>query len=269
MKSSTILIFSGVFLLASCNKNDKREQKNEWLPDVTNSDHGPVKQKEFTGDFDKVEVSQAIEAEIIKSDIEKVIISAPENIIDEVLVENNGGELHIHYKRGFRVINSTKVKAKIYAKDFTKLAANSAAVIVVKDEFTQDKTDLEMSSSGEISGKLEANEFTIDAESSGSFTGKIWAVNLSVEASSGGTVEVSGKAKNADLKASSGSDIAAKGMTADFVKAESSSGAGIEVGVASKFEGHASSGGSVNGIKKGNVTTVSKEESSGGSVSLQ
>lgn len=58
-------------------------------------------------------------------------------------------------------------------------------------------------------------------------------------------------------------------MIADFVRAESSSGAGIEVGVASRFEAHASSGGSVNGIKKGNVTTVSKEESSGGSVSLQ
>ncbi|WP_144283512.1 head GIN domain-containing protein [Chryseobacterium echinoideorum] len=269
MKCSAILLFSGLVLMASCNKNDNREQKNNWLPDITNSDHGPLKQKEFAGDFDEIEVSQAIEAEVIKSDVEKVVISAPANIIDEVLVDNDGTELHIHYKRGFRVINSTKVKAKIYTKDFIKLVANSAADIVVKDQFTQDKTDLEVSSSGQISGKLEANELTIDAASSGSFTGKIWAVNLSVEASSAGTVEMSGKAKSAELKASSGSDISAKEMTADLVKAESSSGASIEVGVVSKFEGHASSGGSVNGIKKGNVTTIAKEESSGGSVSLQ
>lgn len=269
MKYSAILLFSGFILLSSCKKNDSKEKESDWLPNVTRSDHGPSKTKEYTGDFDEIEISQAIEAEIIKSDVEKVVISAPENIINEILVENDGKELYIHYKKGFRVINNTKVKAKIYARDFSKLEANSAATIVVRDQFTQDKTDLEISSSGHISGKLEANEFKIDVGSSGSFKGNIWAVNLEVEAASSATVEMSGKAKTATLKASSGSDISAKNLLADLVKGESSSGANIEVGVVSQFEGSASSGGSLKGIKKGNVNVVSKEESSGGSVSLQ
>ncbi|WP_435522629.1 hypothetical protein [Chryseobacterium indoltheticum] len=66
-----------------------------------------------------------------------------------------------------------------------------------------------------------------------------------------------------------GSGISAKDVIAENVKAEASSGASVEIGVSSKFEGHASSGGSVKGIKKGNVTTVTKEESSGGSVDIQ
>ncbi|OBW42064.1 hypothetical protein AB670_01582 [Chryseobacterium sp. MOF25P] len=269
MKYTAILLLSGLVIFTSCKKNENKEGKSTWLPDVTNKDHGSLKQKEFKGDFDEIEVSQAIEAEIIKSDVEKVVISAPANIIDEVLVDNKGGELHIHYKTGVRVMNTNNVKAKIYAKDFKKLEANSAAIIIVRDQFTQEKTDVEISSAAHISGKLEANDLDIDAGSSATFKGQIWAVNLTVEASSAADVTISGKTKNANLTSSSGSGISAKEVVAENVKAEASSGASVEIGVSSKFEGHASSGGSVKGIKKGNVTIVIKEESSGGSVDVQ
>lgn len=269
MKYTSILLLSGIITLSSCKENENKNGKSTWLPDVTNKDHGPLKQKEFKGDFDEIEVSQAIEAEVIKSDVERVVISAPANIIDEVLVDNSGGELHIHYKTGFRVMNTNNVKAKIYTKDFSKLEANSAAIIVVRDQFTQDKTDVEISSSGHISGKLEANDMEIDAGSSGSFKGNIWAVNLNVEASSAGEVTISGKSKNANLTSSSGSSISAKEVIVENLKADASSGASVEISASSKVEGSASSGGSVNIYKKGNVTTVKKEESSGGSVSIQ
>lgn len=269
MKYQTILLISGLIIFSSCKENENKSGKSTWLPDVTNKDHGPLKQKEFKGDFDEIEVSQAIEAEIIKSDVEKVVISAPENIINEVLVDNDGGELHIHYKTGVRVMNTNNVKAKIYAKNFNKIEANSAATIIVRDKFTQDKTDIEVSSAAHISGKLEANELDIDTGSSASFKGEIWAVNLNIEASSASDVTISGKTKNATLNSSSSSEISAKEVIAENVKAEASSASSVEIGVSSKFEGHASSGGSVRGIKKGNVTTVSKEESSGGSVTVE
>ena len=48
----------------------------------------------------KFRFHKAIEAEVIKSETEKVEISAPQSIIDEILVENDGGKLHIHYKPG-------------------------------------------------------------------------------------------------------------------------------------------------------------------------
>ena len=40
--------------------------------------------------------------EVIKSGTEKVIISAPSDLQDLILVENNGGDLHIHYKKWFQ-----------------------------------------------------------------------------------------------------------------------------------------------------------------------
>lgn len=272
MKSTQLFILAACAALASCEgKYDRRngnDDKSNWVEKVAEQDHGSMRQKEVTGDFDEIEVSQAIKAEIIKSDVEKVVISAPENIIDEVVVENSGGELHIHYKKGIRVMNNHNVSAKIYVKDFSKLEANSAAHITVKDKFTQNKTDIEASSSASISGDIEANEMEISVGSSSSFSGKIWAVNLDVEASSAGSISISGKAKKADISASSGSSISAQDFTAENLTAEASSGSSVEVAASASIHAEASSGGSVDVKKKGNVTSVTKEESSGGSVSI-
>jgi hypothetical protein len=141
MKTRNLFIFSALVVLASCNEKHDRNNKggNNWVEKVVNKEIGPIQHKEFNGDFDEIQVSQAIEAEIIKSETEKVEISAPQNIINEILVENDGGKLHIHYKPGIRVMNIHKVTAKIYAKDFKKLVADSAAKIDVKDKFTQEK----------------------------------------------------------------------------------------------------------------------------------
>ncbi|GAB0155739.1 hypothetical protein CHRYSEOSP005_10010 [Chryseobacterium sp. Alg-005] len=269
MKSTTLFIFSAAILLVSCNEKHERREKSNWVDTVTNKDHGPTRQREFSGDFDEIEVSQAIEAEIVKSDQEKVVISAPENIIDEILVDNNGGKLHIHYKPGIRVMNNNRVTAKIFTKDFSKLAANSAASIVVKDKFTQEKTDVEISSAGKISGDMEANDFDISVDSSGNFEGKIWAVDLDVDGSSAASISMSGKAKNAEISSSSASSVSAKEVVVDNLRAEASSGASIQISAVSKIDAEASSGGSVNVYKKGNVTTVTKNESSGGSVSIE
>lgn len=272
MKSQSIFILSAFVLLASCEKHDRQNHENgksSWVEKVVTKDNGPVKERTVTGDFDEIEVSQAIDAEIIKSDVEKVVISAPENIIDEVLVDNSGGELHIHYKPGIRVMNTHNVSAKIYTKDFSKLNANSAAKITVKDKFVQDKMEVEVSSSGSVSGDLEANDFDISSNSSGSFSGKIWAVDLSVDASSAASIDISGKAKKADVSSSSGSSLSAKNLIAENVSAEASSGASVDISASSSIKAEASSGGSVSVYKKGNVTNVTKEESSGGSVTIQ
>ncbi|PIF44210.1 putative autotransporter adhesin-like protein [Chryseobacterium sp. 52] len=271
MKSRTLFIFSAFALMASCNeKQDRRNNgnNNDWADKVIDKESGSVQQKEFKGDFDEIEVSQAIDAEVIKSDVEKVVISAPENIINEILVDNSGGRLHIHYKSGIRVRNSNNVKAKIYTKDFTKIVANSAASIIIKDKFTQEKLDIEISSAASVTGDLEANDFDISADSSSRFTGKVWAVDLGIDASSAASIDISGKTKNADITSSSASSISAQEVIADHVKAEASSGASIQISAVSSVNAEASSGGSVDIAKKGDVKDITKQESSGGSINI-
>ncbi|WP_407406153.1 head GIN domain-containing protein [Chryseobacterium sp.] len=270
MKGKTLLLLSGLALVASCKENNQvKDKKTQWLPDVTKEDHGSLQQKEVIGDFDEIEVSQSIKAEIIKADVEKIVISAPSNILNEILVEQSGGKVHIHYKSGVRVINAVDVTAKIYARDFSKVKANSSASIAIKDKFVQDKTDIEVSSSGAVTGNLEANNLDISTDSSGSFDGEIWAINLDAEAESAGSIIIKGKSKNATINTSSGGSISAKQMMVENVKADASSGANVEISVSHSVDAEASSGGSVSVFKTGNLSVVRKEESSGGSATIQ
>ena len=85
---------------------------------------GAIVEKAFPVDFDEITVQQSIKAEILKSDSEKVVISAPSDLMEYVEVTNVGGNLSIGFKNGTN-INANNISAKIYAKDFSEIEANS------------------------------------------------------------------------------------------------------------------------------------------------
>ena len=229
---------------------------------------GIIKTKQFEMSFDEIKVAQSISAEVVKSDTEKVVITGPSDIIEDVLVDNDNGKLFIHFKPHLN-ISGRNVAAKIFVKDFSHLEATSSAKIVVKDKFTQDKTDIEVSSSGSISGNLEANNLSIDVSSSGSFSGDIWAVNLESQVTSSGEITISGKAKNADLQASSSGTLDARNTVAENADVQASSSGSVSLSAANQLNASASSSGEISVYKKGNLNVVSQNESSGGSVTIQ
>ncbi|MBN9312140.1 MAG: DUF2807 domain-containing protein [Chryseobacterium sp. 39-10] len=264
MKTLAILALSSITLF-SCNiKTDGGFPINIG----TKEGKGPITQKEYKMNFDGIKVVQSIDAEVIKANEEKVVISAPSDLMDDILVETSGGTLYIHFKPN-RNISTRHISAKIYAKDFNFLKASSSASITLKDKFTQDKTDIEVSSSGTIKGELEANDISIDISSSGTFSGKIWAVNLNSGVSSSGDVIVSGKAKNATLRASSSGTFKAQNLVVENANIQASSSGDVSVSVSNSLNASASSSGDIVITRKGAVNVLNKSESSGGSVSIQ
>ncbi len=234
---------------------------------ATKEGKGPIKTKEVKLDFDEIKVSQSISAEIVKSSQEKVVVSAPADILEDVLVDNKNGKLHIHFKPNLN-ISARNVSVKIFAKDFSHVEATSSADITIRDQFTQDKTSVKASSSGEISGPLEANDLFVDVSSSGSFTGKIWAINLKSEASSSGDIKISGKTKSAQLQASSSGTIDAASVAAQDVVASASSSGTIRISASNQVRAKASSAGDVVVKRTGNLNILERSESSGGSVTI-
>lgn len=265
MKTFPILAVTVLAISLSCNaKSD-----NGFSFNINQKEgKGPVTNKEFKMDFDEIKVVQSISAEIFKSNEEKVVISAPSDLMNDILVENSGGKLYIHFKSGIN-ISTHNIKAKIYAKDFTKIEASSSADIKVKDKFTQEKTDVEVSSSASISGDLEANEMSINVSSSGNFSGNVWAVNLKSEVNSSGDINISGKTKNADMDASSSGTLNAQNVISENAEIEASSSGTVNLSVSNQLNASASSSGDINVFRKGSLNVVSKKESSGGSVSIQ
>ena len=262
---SLLICASVVFFLMSC---DKKSDTGISFNISPKEGKGTIKTQEFVKDFDEIKVAQSISAEVVKSDVEKVVISAPSDIIDDILVENTNGKLYIHFKPNVN-ISAKNVAAKIFAKDFSKIEASSSADIKIKDKFTQDKTDIEVSSSAKISGDLEANDLSIEVSSSGTFSGQIWAVNLSSEVNSSGDIKISGKTKNAALDASSSGTLNAQNVIAENAEIEASSSGSVSVSVSRQLNASASSSGDISVIKKGNLNIISQKESSGGSISIQ
>ena len=257
------LVIVGV-TLSSCNiKTD-----NGVFNLIPKEGKGPITDKKVTANFDEIKVAQGIRAEVIKSDVESVVVSAPADVIDDVLIEVVGGQLYLHFKPGIN-LNTSRINAKIYAKDFSKIEASSSADVVVKDKFTQDKTSIKVSSSGSLSGSLEANDFSVDVSSSGSVNSEIWAVNLNVEASSSGSVTLKGKSKNSTMDVSSSAGIYADNLVVENAVLKASSSADINVGVSRELNASASSSGSIKVKKLGNINISQQKESRSGSITIR
>ena len=263
MKTLFFAFFSLLFFTA-CSSNEVKinpfsvEAKKPSSNLATKDDHIS---------FDEIQVSSGIEAEVIKSEKEKVIITAPDNILDDVMVENKNGRLHIHFKPGIRIFGNYNVKAKIFAKDFSAIRATSSGSIVLKDKFVQEKMLVQVSSSGSIEGSLEANEMDIRGSSSGDFSGKIWAINLNVGASSSAEINLKGSAKQSVMRASSSGLINAGDLVSEKATLQASSSGDINLSVSREVSASASSSGDVTVYKKGNVS-VTKTENSSGSVTV-
>lgn len=261
---SLLISASVAFILMSCNIKSDNGISFNMAP---KEGKGIIKTQEFVKDFDEIKVAQSISAEVVKSDTEKVVITAPSDIMDDILVDNVDGKLFIHFKPNMN-ISAKNVAAKIFVKDFTRLEATSSAKIKVEDKFTQDKTDVKVSSSGSITGNLEANDLSVDVSSSGSFSGEIWTVNLEAEATSSGDIKFSGKAKNAELRASSSGSLKARDLNASSAEIQASSSGSVSLSVSTELDASASSGGNIAVYRKGNLHIVSQNESSGGSVTI-
>ncbi len=259
-----IFVAAAVSLLFSCSKNDSSESSFNFS--LSKKGTKPVSEREVRGSFDEIFVSNAISADIIKSDEEKVIVSAPADLQEYIVAEITNGKLTVAVK-GTNV-QLEKVKVRIFAKDFDELHASSAADVDIKDRFTQNKTKVSASSSASVNGYLEANDLEISATSSGSFSGKVWAVNLDCDSGSGGSIDIHGKTKNADVDCSSGSSFEAPKLMAAHVKADASSGSSVKIGASESLEAESSSGGSITVNKNGDLKPLEISESSGGSVTV-
>lgn len=265
MRTLSISALATLLVLSSCNiTTDNGFPVNLIQKEGT----GMIKNKVYTITFDEIRVAQSIAAEVVKSDEEKVVITAPADILDDIVVESTGGKLYIHFKQGLN-ISAKNVAAKIFAKDFSSIEASSSARITIKDKFTQDKTEVIVSSSGSIKGNLEANDLSIAASSSGSYSGQIWAVNLDAKASSSADIIISGKTKNANIQSSSSGTVNAKDVIAESAEVQASSSATVRLAVIDQLRASASSSGDVYIYKKGSLNVVNKKESSGGSIVIR
>ncbi|GAA4891827.1 hypothetical protein GCM10023311_15300 [Flaviramulus aquimarinus] len=99
------------------------------------------------GEFTELKIYDLIEVELIKSDVNKIIISGKLN--DEVLVNNKNGTLKI--KMGFNeIFNGNKTKVKLYYTSVDVVDVNEGAKVHSEDTIKQFEIDLNAQEGGKI-----------------------------------------------------------------------------------------------------------------------
>lgn len=237
---------------------------------LSDSGKGEVTEKSYPADFDELQISTSLNAEVYKSNEEKIVVYAPTDLMQYVIVKQEGGKVQVKIQsEGKLNISTDRIKIKVYAKDFNALVANSSGSIILKDNFNFADLDVKVSSSGSIRGNVNANNVNIQASSSGDFNGEVSAKKLNLQSSSSGGIYIKGNADTVSAQASSSGNIKAENLTADNATLTTSSSADITIGVRSSVTAAASSSGDINVIKKGDLNKITKNESSSGSVNIR
>ena len=275
MKKSILLFSSLLMILSSCIKtsgaNGKDGENGISFNWNSNEGKGTIKEKTITENFTGIAISNSLDAEVFRSTENKVVISAPDDILEFITANlQSDGTMKIgitnnsSWKNG---ISTKKVLVKVYTKILNKVEANSSAEVKIRDQFTQDNIEINISSSGEVEGKLEANNFKMSVGSSGEFEGEIWADVADISVNSSGTAKMKGKIQNATISVSSSGDFEGENLEIKKGNLQASSSGDLQAIVSGNVEANASSSGSIRLKKLGNPT-ITKSESSSGSVRI-
>ncbi|MCG2792557.1 MAG: DUF2807 domain-containing protein [Weeksellaceae bacterium] len=257
--------------LFSCVKSKDGSGKDFLFSDlISDSGKGEMTEKSYNLNFDELEISTSLKAEVFKSDQEKIVVYAPSDLMKYVVVKQNGQAVQVKIDNtNFKNISTDRIKIKVYAKDFDHLTANSSGNINLKGQFAPADLDVKVSSSGTVKGNIDGGNINIQTSSSGNYEGEIHAKSLTMQSSSSSGIDIKGKSESVDVQASSSSDVNAENFTAESAILASSSSAGISIGVSKSVTANASSSGGIEIIKRGSLAEIIKNESSSGTVSIR
>lgn len=201
--------------------------------------------------FNGITVSSGIDLYLTQGTSESLTIKGSNELIENVIIEQNGADLTIKYKSGINwgnLFKNQSIKVYINYKTIKRLGASGGS-----DVYTQNtlKTDLlSIAASGGSDLKL-----------------ALACKDLSLSISGGSDAELSGSGENFKLNASGGSDVEAFSFAVNYAKANVSGGSDANLNVIKIFEANASGGADIrykgtaslsktNNSKSGDVTHV-------------
>lgn len=239
---------------------------------------GQVSENRTVGDFSKLKTSHGIEVIYTISDSKSVKVETDDNEkIKFVKTEVEGNTLKIYVdkgdsnykgskkgKRRINGINFSVLKVTVSGPSLQSIKSSSSSSVKLQNTNLAKQIDLDVSSSGSISGKFNCESMAIEASSSGDLDADVQAKTVTVESSSSADVNLSGKTERLTVKSSSSSSCKADKLAADDVTANASSSADINLNVLKSLNAKASSSADIN--YHGNPSQVTKDQSSSGSV---
>lgn len=189
---------------------------------VTGNGNVTTQQRNIT-DFNAIEVQGSINVYVSQGADYAVRVEAEENLMDYIVVEKDGDELEVRFKRNTNIRTNSPVKVYVTAPSYTGLAVSGSGNLTSQTKITNaSQLDIDIAGSG--NANLEIDAPTVNAEISGSGSailkgmtrtlngdiagsGELKAYNLLAERSD---IEVAGSG-NAEVYASKQLDVRVAG----------------------------------------------------------
>ncbi|HEY5462483.1 MAG TPA: head GIN domain-containing protein [Hanamia sp.] len=173
MKNLMLLLFASVIFISCESISGNGNVKDEKRP---------------LSNINTIRASGSIDVEIANGDTYSLTVEDDENLIPYVVTEVNGGELNIHYKNGYSIMND-HAKVIVTAPTLDRIITSGSGDISTDGVITNNN-QIEMNTSG--TGDVKA---TVNAPS------------IKVTGSGSGDIELSGMTKNFDCGISGSGDI--------------------------------------------------------------
>ena len=230
------IVFLSVILISSCHYiSGKRIRGN-----------GKMKIESRTvGAFSNIEASGIADVFVKQDSVTSLRIETDENLMEYLIIDNDGSTIRIHQKKGTNLKPSRSIKIFVSGPTFKHFGASGACNYYSENKITS-SGPVSINLSGASNVKLELNCPKIDADLSGA-----------------GTIRLKGETKDFTVDGSGSTDIRCFDLLTENATVELSGAGDAEVFASVKLDVHVSGAADVK--YKGNAT-VTKEISGAGSV---
>ncbi|GGI28861.1 head GIN domain-containing protein [Pedobacter mendelii] len=195
-----------------------------------------------------ITISSGIDLYLTQNGGESLNIKASSELLKNVVVEQNGGNLTIKMKEGLNwgsMFRNQTVKAYVNFKTLAALTASGGS-----DVFSQ--------------GQIKAVKFALRSSGGSDVKLNLVCTDLELQTSGGSDVTLTGKAENMVLQTSGGSDVDAYDFIVNYAKVTASGGSDANINVSKGLEAGASGGSDVH--YKGNASLKKTSSSKSGDV---
>ncbi len=198
--------------------------------------------------FNGISVSSGIDLFLTQGSSENLTIKGRNDVIENVIVEQNGNEVVIKYKSGMNwssLFKNQSIKVYVNYKTLKKLSASGGSDVYTQNTLKTEMLSLSASGGSDLKLALTCRD-----------------LNLSV--SGGSDAELKGSAENLRVTASGGSDVDAFAFPVNYAQANVSGGSDANLFVNKILEAGASGGSDVN--YKGSASLKKTSNSKSGDV---
>jgi hypothetical protein len=209
--------------------------------------NGNIKSEERSvSSFKNVEVSGAIDLYVRQGESAPVKIETDENLMQYIVLTQEGNKIVIHSKEGVNLHPSTKIKVYVTAPLYNEIEVSGASNIIGQNKISNaEDIKMEVSGAGDIN--MELNAPAVSAAVSGA-----------------GTVNLRGETKKFDLELSGASKAHCYELLSENTKVDITGAGDADVYASSKLDAEVSGAGNVS--YKGGAATVNQQVSGAGSV---